>query len=309
MKLHEPAISVIICTHNPRRDYLARTLESLTKQTLPLEKWELMLLDNASENRLEKSWDISWHPSGRHVRDERVGLTPARLRGIQETRGELLVFVDDDNVLAEDFLEEALNISERYPYLAVFGSGTLQPEFEVPPAPEVAELVGLLALRTVPTERWSNHYEDWPTIPWGAGLCARREVANAFVRVIQQFHDTSILGRNGKHLFTGEDDLFSLAAVQLGKGFGIFPSLVITHLIPKRRLSREYFLRLIADKSTSAAVIRHSMFGVQPEGVGLDAVIRTAGHGLRKGWFSFRCRYAEIAGTRRAARMIRSAKG
>ena len=42
---------------------------------------------------------------------ERLGLTPARLRGIRESRGELLVFVDDDNVLERDYLEVALALA------------------------------------------------------------------------------------------------------------------------------------------------------------------------------------------------------
>jgi hypothetical protein len=36
-------VSVIICTHNPRMDYLARALAALKEQTLPKELWELLL--------------------------------------------------------------------------------------------------------------------------------------------------------------------------------------------------------------------------------------------------------------------------
>src|SRR3989337_147732 len=97
-------LSVIICTHNPRPDYLRRALDALKAQTLPLEQWELLFIDNASRERLADLWDISWHPHARHVRESELGLTPARLRGIQESRGEVLVFIDDDNVLASDFL-------------------------------------------------------------------------------------------------------------------------------------------------------------------------------------------------------------
>ncbi|HSS98937.1 MAG TPA: glycosyltransferase [Terriglobales bacterium] len=304
-----PSISLIICTHNPRPDYLARTLESLAKQTLPLDKWDLVLLDNASKDRLDANWDISWHPCGRHARDEKIGLALARIRAIQETRGELLIFADDDNVLAKDFLEQALKVAESYPYLGVFGAGAIQPEFAVQPAPEVVDLIGLLALRTVAEARWSNHYEDWPTIPWGAGLCVTRQVAEGYVALINRLWNTSVIGRNGQHLFTGEDDLFSWVAVQLGKGFGIFPNLKLTHLIPGERVTRSYFLRLIADKSTSSAVIRYNMFGTHPESLSLTAIIRMLAHGFRRGWFSFRCRCAEIAGNRRARRMIGTGKG
>jgi len=49
---HPMRLSVIICTHNPREDYLRRTLEAFEKQTLPRDQWELQLVDNASNEAL-----------------------------------------------------------------------------------------------------------------------------------------------------------------------------------------------------------------------------------------------------------------
>src|SRR5204862_5153681 len=100
-------LSVILCTHNPRPDYLASTLEALRNQILPQEAWELVLVDNASDPTVVSATRLGWHKNGRQVREEKLGLTPARLRGIAEAKGEMLVFVDDDNVLAADYLTEA----------------------------------------------------------------------------------------------------------------------------------------------------------------------------------------------------------
>src|SRR5688572_24492056 len=153
-------ISVIVCTHNPRKDYLQRVLEALNGQSLPKNQWELLIVDNASDERLAVTCDLSWHVRARHVREENLGLTPARLRGITESRGELLVFVDDDNVLSSGFLEEASAIHARYGYLGVFGAGSLEPEFEIPPPPEIRSRQALLALRSVSSARWSNNARD-----------------------------------------------------------------------------------------------------------------------------------------------------
>ena len=46
------------------------------------------------------------HPRGRVVREDRLGLTHARTRGIEESSGEVILFVDDDNILREDYLEK-----------------------------------------------------------------------------------------------------------------------------------------------------------------------------------------------------------
>jgi len=61
-------ISVVICSHNPRVDYLARMLGALQAQTLPSSDWELLFVDNASSSRLEDICDLSWHPNARYIR-------------------------------------------------------------------------------------------------------------------------------------------------------------------------------------------------------------------------------------------------
>src|SRR6476646_7750846 len=110
-------LSVIICTHNPRSDYFARCLEGLRTQSLPRNAWELILVDNRSDEPLANGVDVSWHPAARIVREETLGLTPARLRGIREAAGDLLVFVDDDNILDPNYLDQAVRIAEERSFL------------------------------------------------------------------------------------------------------------------------------------------------------------------------------------------------
>ena len=51
----KPAVSVVISTHNPRMDFLARVIEALKQQTLPREQWELLIVDNGSTQPLAES--------------------------------------------------------------------------------------------------------------------------------------------------------------------------------------------------------------------------------------------------------------
>ena len=99
-------ISVIICSHNPQKDYLLKTLTGLRRQTASKKTWELLLIDNASDEALTKKWDVSWHPNGRIIREKKLGLTYARLRGIREAKGAIFIFVDDDNLLDKEYLKE-----------------------------------------------------------------------------------------------------------------------------------------------------------------------------------------------------------
>jgi glycosyltransferase involved in cell wall biosynthesis len=298
------AVSVIICTHNPRPASLHRVLDALQRQTLSPEHWELVMVDNASRTSLADAWDLSWHPRGLHVRENELGLTHARLCGIRTSSAPLLTFVDDDNVLAPEYLDNALTIAQRYPYLGVYGAGMLEPEFEIEPPSELCPFLGLLALRSVTRQRWSNHLKDFECFPWGAGLCARRQAATAFVNLVGELNVTNILGRQGAQLFCAEDDLFSWAAARLSFGFGIFPELRITHLIPKIRLSRSYFVRLVHAHSYSHAVLRFLLQGTLPEQGNIVSTARTLAHGARRGFFSMMCRRATLRGASDAAMFI-----
>ena len=80
-------ISIIICSHNPRDTYLSRCLNGLQRQTLDTKSWELLLIDNASDQPLKLKGDISWYPNSRHVKEPTLGLVWARHLAIREVCG------------------------------------------------------------------------------------------------------------------------------------------------------------------------------------------------------------------------------
>jgi glycosyltransferase involved in cell wall biosynthesis len=298
------SLSVILCTHNPRPDYLCRVLDALQVQTIPPDQWELLVVDNASEKRLAEAFDLSWHAFARHIREDQLGLTAARLRGIAESRGELLVFVDDDNVLAPDFLEQARHIALEHPFLGVFGPGSLDPEFEREPPREFMPRLSILAVRSVSSVRWSNNARDSECVPWGAGLCVTRRAAHCFQRLVERLNITAVLGRRGEQLFACEDEVFAWASSGSGTGFGLFPELRITHLLAGRRLNRRYFLQLAQGHAFSHSVLFYLLAGIEPRRFDLGRCLRVVLDGFKEGPFSMRYRWAVSWGEDGAARFI-----
>ena len=254
--MNTPTLSVVICTHNPRTDYFGRTLEALRQQTLPREKWELLVIDNRSEPPVSERFDFTWHPGARVVREEKLGLTPARLTGIREARGDLLVFVDDDNLLAPDYLETTLRIAGERPYLGSW-SGQCRAEFEKTPPEWTRRYWGNLVIREFSEDKWSNLPRLGETMPCGAGLCVRREVARHYLHLHDAGQRTFQFDRTGGSLLSGGDNDLAACACDIGLGQGIVASLNLTHLIPSERLSKDYLTRLAEGIYFSAVILAH----------------------------------------------------
>ena len=233
-------ISAIICTHNPREDYLRRTLEALKAQTLPMKDWELILVDNASNEPLAGRIDLSWHPHARHVREEKTGLTHARLRGITEAKGDLLVFVDDDNVLRADYLEATLKIAADYALLGAWG-GSCIAEYEVEPPAELRPWLYGLVVEKLKVSQWAKLKTGNRALPSGAGMTIRRAVGLFYQEKVTHDPMRQALDRSGQKLGAGGDSDMALCGFELGLGTGRFPELELTHLIAAKRLTLEYF--------------------------------------------------------------------
>lgn len=257
MESSSTSISVLLCTHNPRTDYLDRVLTALRDQTLANGRWELLIIDNGNEPPLANRIDVSWHPRSRCVIESECGLTPARLKGIREARGELLVFVDDDNVLDNNYLEVALQIAVEYPWVGAWG-GQIRPEFESPPPEETRPFWGYLAIREFETDSWSNQARAWESVPCGAGMIVRATVAQRYAQKASENPLRRRLDRIGNRLVSCGDTDIALTAHEIGLGTGQFAALRMTHLLPQQRLTRDYLLRLAEGGGYSEVLLNSS---------------------------------------------------
>jgi hypothetical protein len=234
-----PEISVIICTRNPREDYLRRVLEALRAQTLPLKDWELLVLSVAADGPLSGRYDVSWHPNARFLLEEKIGKTHALLRAIAESKGELLAIVDDDNVLRADYLQNGLKISADYPWLGAWG-GSCLPEFEVEPPAELRPWLAGLLIEKLDASFWAKLPRGSEALPPGAGMMVRRKQALYYREQALRDPARQALGPNGQPANGGEDSDMALCGFHLGLGTGRFPELELTHLIPARKLTLKY---------------------------------------------------------------------
>ena len=245
---------------------MRRVLQAIESQTLPKEKWELLLIDNGSSKPLASEWNLSWQPNARHIREEELGLTPARIRGIREAHGENLIFVDDDNVLSADYLSVALDLLDTHPWIGALGGSTIG-EFETQPENWWKGRLENLAILEVKKRAWAclagmdsiNLF-----MPCGAGMVIRKQAASGWAENVAKDLLRIRLGRKGNSL-TGYDDIdMVLFVCSMGLAIGRFPELSLTHMIPSARLQKGYFIKLTEGNATSSTIFRYVREGILP---------------------------------------------
>ena len=255
----DPELSLIVCTKNPRHDYLAKTFAALREQTLPLTAWQLVVVDNDSTPPLRTRIELDWHPNARLVTESEPGFTPALLRGIQEVSGNVCVLVHDDNLLAPEYLEQVCRIAREWPQLGAWGGG-YEPEYEEQPAPHLAPYLGYLAVNACKHDHWSNRLYDYAATPCGAGMAVRTDVLRHYAGLLRHDARRRSLGRHTDKLTSCEDFDIAFTAIDLDYGTGVFSCLRVTHLIPKARVQPDYLRRLVEGHAYST-VLLHSFRG------------------------------------------------
>jgi glycosyltransferase involved in cell wall biosynthesis len=286
--MNVPLFSVVICTHNPHPERLRRTLAGLQAQTLPAAEWETVLVDNASTAGREPAIPSESAPENlRLVAEAELGLTHARRRGIREAAGTWVLMVDDDNVLAPDYLERAREFTSEYGSVGAFG-GISEPEFERPPEPWQEEYFDLLALRDLGPEiiiaQADSARTEYPLCsPIGAGMVVRRDLLQQWLNRDDQAGSTD---RRGGELTSGGDNEIVLAVCAAGGDVAYTPKLRLIHLIPAGRLDLQYLGRLNhgIQKSWIQVLHRH---GIRPVNWS-PAAPWTVPLRKLKAWFTYR---------------------
>ena len=237
-------LSVVISAHNPSSARLTRTLCGLSSQTLAPERWELVLVDNASTPPL--ALDLSALPTSHLVREDRLGLTFGRIAGMERSRAPIIVLVDDDNVVGPSYLESVLAIFAHEPRLGAVG-GKSMPDWEAgSPRAWVEEFRDQLALRNFGEEAQiaalAGSCEYPACSPIGAGMAFRRAAVQSWLASCRA--GGAPTDRRGRDLSSAGDCDMVMFALKDGWQVGYFPELEMTHVIPEGRTTREYLGRL-----------------------------------------------------------------
>lgn len=103
----KPLVSVIINCYNSEK-YLRETIDSLIAQTY--ENWEAIFWDNCSTDKTAEIIASYNEPRFRYfLAEKNTPLGEARNLAMEKVQGELLCFLDSDDVWVKDFMEIGVN--------------------------------------------------------------------------------------------------------------------------------------------------------------------------------------------------------
>jgi GT2 family glycosyltransferase len=139
-----PYLSAIVCTSD-RAALLRRALEALCHQTLARDAFEIVLVDDGSrDDTRQVAQAFERRLPLRYAYQRNAGLAAARNLGVFMARGEVLLFLDDDDVADARLLEVHVEAHRRRPdpEIAVLGHTNLDAELEADPLMHFVTQVG-----------------------------------------------------------------------------------------------------------------------------------------------------------------------
>ena len=232
-------ITLIICTYN-REKYIGPLLDSIAKNDYPTTDYEIVLGDNnCTDNTLGVCEQFAaTHPdiTLRYVVETEQGLSVARNKGIEETKGEIIIYVDDDALVDEDYIRIYAEHFATHPETMAAG-GPIEPLYETEEPEWMSPYTK--ALLTA----WMNYGDkvrEYPTgrYPGGGNAAYRKKVFDQ----VGLFNTE--LGRKGNALLASEEkDIFDkMHALDMQVLY--LPTPVLHHIIPQTKLEEDYFNRL-----------------------------------------------------------------
>lgn len=234
--------TVVVPTYNGA-DRLPRLLEKLSSQVGTEDiQWEILIIDNNSTDgtaQIVKNYQATWcYPYLlRYCFEPQQGLAFARQRGVEEAKGKLIGFLDDDNLPHLNWLIAAYTFGQLYPRAGAY-NGQIHGEFEVPPPENFEKIAQFLAIREHGSQPFRFEAENL-RLPPGAGLVVRKIAWQESVPP-----HPALIGRLKKTRIAGEDYEALLHIHKTGWEIWYNPEMHIAHQIPQERLTREYLLPL-----------------------------------------------------------------
>ena len=231
-------LSIVISTYNNATS-LARTLSSVAKQDADGSLWECVVVNNASTDNTEECVKALIkeysHINLVLTKEPQQGLSYARNRGIAESRGDIIVFIDDDETINSGFVSAYIDLFHNHG--AFVAAGAVKVRYDKVRPKWMSKYTEQMIANPIDLGPEITDVSSSIT-PAGGNMAFNREIFNLYGGF-----DTE-LGRRGSMLLGGEENELFDRIRNLGERIIYTPHAIVYHHIPERKLTPEYFDKL-----------------------------------------------------------------
>lgn len=110
-------ISVVIPLYNKEKQII-NTLQSIFRQTY--QDFEIVVINDGSTDNSVAEVERIHDPRIRLINQQNTGVSVARNRGIQESKGEYIALLDGDDEWMPDYLKTQIELAQKYPECDVY---------------------------------------------------------------------------------------------------------------------------------------------------------------------------------------------
>ncbi|MFA5263233.1 MAG: glycosyltransferase [Opitutaceae bacterium] len=241
-----PFVTVAIGTYNRAR-WLGEALKFLTRQDYPMDRHELIIVDNNSTDDTRSVVEsFAGAPKApKYFFEAKQGSSHARNRALAEAKGEIILFTDDDVLGRETWLSRMIEpfLLPGNESIGVVG-GEVSPHF---PDGLPKWLEGQFRPFGYRTDMGPLRKHQLPST---ANVAIKRAVFD------HVGHFRTDLGRLPNRLTAGEDHDLMRRIQAAGYVFWFNPAADLQHVVPGNRLTFKYAMKLSYDASCSRVVER-----------------------------------------------------
>jgi glycosyltransferase involved in cell wall biosynthesis len=235
-------LSVIIPTRN-RCQWVGGTIKSILNKSLSPDNYEIIVVDNGSTDSTKDVVDsfIEKFQNVHYYYEETPGLHVGRHRGLKQAKGDILVYADDDIEAFPTWLEGIAEAFEDKNVMLVGGKNL--PKFEAKPpdwimnmwfqAHPEGNMLGYLSL----LDLGDSIKEINPYYVFGCNFSIRKSVLSE----AGGFHPDAMPQELIRYRGDGESYV-SQYILEHGYKTLYHPKASVFHMVPKARLSENYFL-------------------------------------------------------------------
>lgn len=258
--------SIVVCTRN-RADDLEKTCVELLAMIAQSPPCELLVVDNGSNDRTPVLLTelAAQNPDRlRWIREPRPGLSTARNTGVEQTQGEIVIFIDDDAIPDEGWLA-ALVAEFSDPGIWAAG-GPVRPIISSTfPDWFSARFLPYLSAWDRGSEAEDLNYNEYPR---GTNIAFRRRVFADLGTFLPQ------LGRQGRSLRSCEETELCLRIERSGHRIRYLPAARVLHKVNVDRLSSVWMVRRFAAQGFSEAIMEWRHAGLKGARIGVSRSLR-----------------------------------